>query len=163
MLKCRLHKDFFPVRALFFDKTPGANWSVAWHQDLSIAVAERIETAGFSGWSIKEGIVHVQPARNILEGMVTMRLHLDNCDAGNGALRVIPESHLRGKLEECEIARWTEDKPAHICEIPRGGVLLMRPLLLHSSAQATNPSHRRVIHIEYASDELPGGLKWFDC
>jgi hypothetical protein len=73
VLKERVFRDVFPVRALFFDKTPGANWSVAWHQDLSIAVTEKIETPGFSGWSVKEGVTHVQPTSAILEGMVTMR------------------------------------------------------------------------------------------
>jgi Phytanoyl-CoA dioxygenase (PhyH) len=162
ILSARSDKVMFPVRALFFDKTPAANWSVPWHQDLSIAVAERIETPRFSGWSIKEGIVHVQPARYILEGMLTIRLQLDDCDADNGALKVIPESHLDGKLEAAEISQRAKGKPVFVCEVSMGGALLMRPLLLHSSSQAVNPSHRRVLHLEYASDELPNGLKWFD-
>ena len=162
ILSPRTGRGVFPVRALFFDKTPDANWSVTWHQDLSIAVAGKIETKGFGGWSVKEGVTHVQPPREILEGMITLRLHLDDCSADNGALKVIPGSHRHGKLDATEIAKWTREYPVVTCEIPRGSALLMRPLILHSSSAAQNPSHRRVLHIEYATDSLPNGLKWFD-
>jgi Phytanoyl-CoA dioxygenase (PhyH) len=162
-LESRLSKSAFPVRALFFDKTPDANWRVAWHQDLAIAVAEKIETPEFEAWSIKEEIVHVQPPRRILEGMATIRLHLDNCDANNGALKVISGSHSEGKLNADQISECSLNRKISICEVSKGGVLLMRPLLLHSSSPSKKPSHRRVLHIEYASDELPNGLKWFYC
>ena len=157
-----MNKKAFPVRALFFDKTADANWRVAWHQDVTIAIVEKIETAEFEGWSIKEEIVHVQPARRILEGMVTIRLHLDDCGADNGALKVIPGSHPHGKLNAAQIREWTLNENTFICEASKGGALLMRPLLLHSSSPSQNPLHRRVLHIEYATDELPNGLKWFD-
>jgi len=151
----------FPVRAIFFDKTAETNWLVPWHQDLAIAVSERIETPGFGGWSVKDGVVHVHPPCEILESMVTLRLHLDDCDAGNGALKVIPGSHWRGKLTPSDISGWTE-QTAFICEASKGDALLMRPLLLHASSPAQNPTHRRVLHIEYATTQLPNGLKWFN-
>lgn len=162
VLEKRLAKRFFPVRALFFDKTADANWRVAWHQDLTIAVTERIETPEFEAWSIKEEIVPVQPPRRILEGMAAVRLHLDDCHAQNGALKVMPGSHLEGKLNAMEIKNRLENGSFCICEVPKGGALLMRPLLLHASSPAENPSHRRILHIEYATDELPNGLKWFE-
>lgn len=154
-------EKLFPVRAIFFDKTPGSNWRVPWHQDLAIAVAERIETPGFTGWSVKNGVPHVHPPRRILEDMVTVRLHLDECNLNNGALKVISNSHLKGKLDAARIAELSQNK-IFICEIPKGGVLLMRPLLLHSSSPAKNPLHRRVLHIEYAASQLPNGLRWFE-
>ncbi len=150
----------FPVRAILFDKTDGANWGVPWHQDLAIAVAERIETPGFGPWSVKDGIVHVQPPQHILAGMVTIRLHLDDCAADNGALRVLPGSHLHGELGALAISDWVNRTPPVVCEIPQGGALLMRPLLLHASSPAKIPSHRRVLHVEYATTDLPNGLKW---
>ncbi len=150
----------FPVRAILFDKTDGANWGVPWHQDLAIAVAERFDTEGFGPWSLKEGIVHVQPPMEILAGMVTVRLHLDDCNADNGALRVLPGSHLNGELRSEDIAAWSAKSLGVMCELPVGGALVMRPLLLHASSPAKNPSHRRVFHIEYAATELPNGLKW---
>jgi ectoine hydroxylase-related dioxygenase (phytanoyl-CoA dioxygenase family) len=150
----------FPVRAILFDKTAGTNWSVPWHQDLAIAVVERIETDGFGPWSVKEGVVHVQPPPQILASMVTIRLHLDDCIADNGALRILPGSHLQGELGNEAISKWAEHHAPVTCEISKGGALLMRPLLLHASAPAKNPSHRRVLHVEYAAIELPNGLKW---
>ncbi|HTR42922.1 MAG TPA: phytanoyl-CoA dioxygenase family protein [Pseudomonadales bacterium] len=162
ILQSRLNKPVFPVRALFFDKTPDANWSVAWHQDVTIAVAERIETPRFEAWSIKEDIIHVQPPREVLEGMATIRLHLDTCDANNGALKVISGSHSGGKLDAVQIKERLSKDGDSICEVPKGGALLMRPLIIHSSSPSKSPSHRRVLHIEYASDELPNGLRWFE-
>lgn len=150
----------FPVRALFFDKVEGANWQVSWHQDLSIAVAERVEATGFSGWAVKQGVVHVQPPASVLESMVTLRVHLDDCDADNGPLRVLPGSHRDGRLNDEEIERWRTACPEAVCQVPCGGVVMMRPLLLHASSPAKKPRHRRVIHIEYASSPLPDVLKW---
>ena len=156
-----LQAEVFPVRSIFFDKTPESNWAVAWHQDLQLAVAERIETPGFGSWSVKAGVPHVQPPVEILSRMATLRLHLDDCDATNGALRVIPGSHAAGILDVAESARW-QQKPATVAEVPAGGALVMSPLLLHSSSAALKPAHRRVLHLEYASGDLPGGLRWFE-
>lgn len=153
-------REAFPVRAQLFDKTPDVNWAVSWHQDLAIAVRERRDAPGFSGWSIKDGIPHVHPPAEVLKEMVAIRLHLDDCDRENGALLVLPGSHLEGKLDEAPMARWKERVTPVTCEVPRGGALLLRPLLLHASARATRDGHRRVIHIEYATASLPDGLAW---
>ena len=155
-----LGPDCFAVRGIYFDKTAGANWKVPYHQDLSIAVETKREFAGYGPWSVKAGVVHVQPPTEILENMVTLRLHLDTCNAANGALRVLPASHEAGKLGAPAIARWREEGGEIVCALPRGGALLMRPLLLHASSPAHAPTHRRVIHLEWAAQELPGGLNW---
>lgn len=150
-----------PVRALFFDKTPEANWPVLWHQDLTIAVAARHDLPGWGPWSVKAGIVHVEPRPALLAQMLTIRLHLDHCHADNGPLRVIPGSHRMGRLtrEAIAAARKTHSKKA--LTAAAGAAILMRPLLLHASSPATNPSHRRVIHIEFASsDLLPWPYTW---
>ena len=147
------------VRGLLFDKTPEANWKVAWHQDLSIAVRERRESSGYGPWSIKAGVHHVQPPAKILENMLTIRLHLDDCGIDNGPLRVIPGSHAHGVLDAQQVERLRE-QPAHICVVGAGGALVMRPLILHASSSASAPRHRRVIHLEYAAIELSGGLEW---
>jgi hypothetical protein len=151
----------FPVRGLFFDKTPGANWRVGWHQDLAIAVATRIETPAFTGWSVKEGVPHVHAPASVLERMLTVRVHLDDATGENGALRVLRGSHQHGKLDRATIANWERSGEMVVCTVPRGGALLMRPLLLHSSAPSTSPSHRRVIHLEFAAVPLPGELRWW--
>ena len=149
----------FPVRAIFFDKNPGSNWLVPWHQDLAIPLAERIETPGFHAWSIKDGVLHVHPPQLILEGMITLRLHLDDCSRENGALRVVPGSHRFGKFASVQISQMDKSNEV-VCEVAKGGMLMMRPLLLHASLPANNPSHRRVLHIEYATLALPNGLQW---
>ncbi len=150
----------FAVRGILFNKTTEANWVVAWHQDLTIAVRERRDVPGFGPWSVKEGIPHVQPPAELLARMITLRLHLDDCDAGNGALRVLPGSHQHGKLSAAELAAWRTSTPEHLCVARAGDALLMRPLLLHASSPAIMPRNRRVIHLEFAIDELPGGLVW---
>ena len=150
------------VRAIYFDKHKDANWKVAWHQDLTIAVREKIEAEGFSAWSIKAGIPHVQPPLSILNNMLTLRVHLDHADENNGALRVLPGTHRHGRLDANQIQRWKETESVVTCSVRRGGVMVMRPLLLHSSLRALEPEHRRVLHFEYSSVELPTGLEWFE-
>ncbi|EEF58490.1 phytanoyl-CoA dioxygenase family protein [Pedosphaera parvula] len=155
-----LGKSAFPVRSLLFDKTPDANWKVAWHQDLSIAVNTRVDLEGFGPWSTKAGVLHVQPPTSILEQMVTVRLHLDDCGLENGPLQVLPGSHTQGKLDAKQITNQRKHTPAVPCTVKSGGVVLMRPLILHASSTATKPGHRRVIHLEFASAPLPHGLAW---
>jgi ectoine hydroxylase-related dioxygenase (phytanoyl-CoA dioxygenase family) len=150
------------VRGLFFDKTADANWKVTWHQDLTIAVADRpvdFTDPTYGPWSIKAGIPHVQPPIEILAQLLTVRLHLDAADARNGALTVLPGSHQSGRLSGEEIQAWRSQE-AVCCVADRGDLLLMRPLLLHASGTASHPNHRRVIHIEYAAIDLPPPLKW---
>ena len=148
------------VRGILFDKTPGANWKVGWHQDLSIAVKKRVDVPGFGPWSEKAGVPHVQPPCAVLEQMLTIRLHLDECGEDNGPLRVLPGSHTKGKMAPQEIKAYRQATEPVICACPRGGALLMRPLLLHASSLATSPKHRRVVHLEFAAQPLPGGLEW---
>jgi ectoine hydroxylase-related dioxygenase (phytanoyl-CoA dioxygenase family) len=137
----------FPVRAIYFDKTPQANWSVGWHQDLAIAVKQRREVPGFGPWSVKEGIPHVQPPAGILEKKLTVRLHLDDTKESNGALRVLPGSHRFGRLTSEQIEELKPKLTEVVCSVSAGDVLLMRPLLLHASNRALTPSQRRVLHI----------------
>jgi ectoine hydroxylase-related dioxygenase (phytanoyl-CoA dioxygenase family) len=148
------------VRGIFFDKTPEANWKVAWHQDLTIAVRDKKEIAGFKGWSRKAGITHVQPPTWVLQKMLTLRLHLDDATEESGALKVIPGSHKHGRLSSTDIARVRRETPLVICPVKIGGVLAMRPLLLHSSSVSSASLHRRVIHLEFSAINLPGGLEW---
>jgi ectoine hydroxylase-related dioxygenase (phytanoyl-CoA dioxygenase family) len=153
--------DAIAVRALFFDKTPEANWPVLWHQDLTIAVAERHDMPGWGPWSTKAGITHVEPPAARLATMLAIRLHLDDCQADNGPLRVIPGSHRKGRLTRDEIKAERGSSTEQALVTDKGSAILMRPLLLHASSPATNPNHRRVIHIEYAPrNGLPPPLKW---
>lgn len=150
-----------PVRGILFDKIPGANWKVAWHQDVTITVEEKVDLPGYGPWSVKEGAWHVQPPAAVLEGIVTVRLHLDETPADNGALRVIPASHLHGRLSAEDIARLRETAPEHVCEARAGDILLMKPLLLHASAPSLHAAHRRVVHVEYATPGLlHPALRW---
>jgi ectoine hydroxylase-related dioxygenase (phytanoyl-CoA dioxygenase family) len=150
----------FPVKGLLFDKTPTANWKVAWHQDTMIAVRERMPARGFGPWSVKDGVPHVQPPADVLAGILTVRVHLDDCGTDNGPLRVLAGSHRAGIMSAESIETWREAHPAVTCTVDRGGVLLLRPLTLHASSAATAPRHRRVIHLEFAAGPLPGGLQW---
>jgi ectoine hydroxylase-related dioxygenase (phytanoyl-CoA dioxygenase family) len=154
--------EAFAVRALLFDKTPEANWGVPWHQDLTIAVEKRVDMAGFGPWTLKAGIDHVRPPVEVLERMVTLRVHLDDCGVDQGPLRVVPGSHAEGRLEVAATQRWVERGNLVTCLVPRGGVVMMRPLILHASSPADSPRRRRVVHLEYAASPLPGGLNWFE-
>jgi ectoine hydroxylase-related dioxygenase (phytanoyl-CoA dioxygenase family) len=151
----------FAVRGIFFNKNPKANWKVAWHQDCVIAVRERLEIEGWGPWSTKAGVTHVRPAPQIMQQMLAIRIHLDECGKDDGPIRVIPGSHLRGMLSDRQIQNWAKEEVV-ICTAHRGDAILMRPLLLHASSPAVQPSNRRVIHLEFAAQELPAGATWHD-
>ena len=154
--------DYRPARSILFDKTPEENWSVPWHQDLTIAVQEHCDVEGYHPWSEKDGHPHVQPPSTVLQQMVTLRIHLDQTDHANGALYVIPDSHQHGKLHSSEVPKLSKEK-SHCCECQPGDVLAMSPLILHSSHRSTNPSRRRIIHFEYAHrDCLSPALRWLE-
>jgi len=149
-----------PVRSIYFDKNPQANWNVAWHQDTTIAVKEKFTLPGFGPWSEKSGVVHVEPPVEILQNILTMRIHLDKTGADNGALRVLPGSHQHGRIHSREILSLVENDTVVTCAAEPGDVLLIRPLLLHSSRKSRHPSHIRIIHIEFSSVTLPSPLQW---
>jgi hypothetical protein len=155
-----LGKEAFPVRGILFDKTGEANWKVPWHQDVTIAVTNKIETNGYGPWSIKAGVQHVQPPAQILENVLSVRIHLDACPASNGALRLLPATHNHGKLTQAAIEAVASKQAPVTCEAKAGDALLMRPLLIHASSPSLVPNDRRVIHFDYANLELANGLEW---
>jgi hypothetical protein len=162
LARCVLGPGAFAARGLLFDKTPTANWGVPWHQDLTIAIKRRVEAPGFGPWTVKGGVPHVRPPVEVLERMVTIRLHLDDVGPENGPLLVVPGSHRQGRLDVASTRAWLDEDRARACLVSRGGVLMMRPLLLHASSPSNGPCHRRVVHLEYATGALPSGLEWYE-
>jgi ectoine hydroxylase-related dioxygenase (phytanoyl-CoA dioxygenase family) len=157
-LRALIGPDCFAVRAVLFDKNAESNWGLRWHQDLSVALRDRRETPGFAAWSVKAGVVHALAPVQLLERMVSLRIHLDDCRADAGPLRVVPRSHLLGRLADDAVQNHVEHE--HTCVASRGDVLAFKPLLLHASASSTSNGHRRVLQVEFGRDELPGGLQW---
>lgn len=155
-----LGRGCFAVRGLLFDKRPGANWKVPWHQDLTIAVRGRVEAEGFGPWSVKAGVTHVQASNAVLEQMLAVRIHLDDCGPDNGPLRLISGTHTVGVLRPPAIDEWVATHGAEVGVAIAGSILAFRPLLLHASSAAVAPTHRRVVHFDFAACELPGGLEW---
>ena len=147
------------IKSIYFDKPPTANWIVNWHQDLTINLTSKEEVKNFKNWRVNNERVTVQPSREILENIFTIRIHLDDCTRENGALRVIEESHKNGIIE---IKEWIKNKSGveRICELKKGGIVIMKPLTLHSSKRTENDKNRRVIHIEFTDEELPLSLNW---
>ena len=148
------------VRAIFFDKTPENNWLVSWHQDKTITLNRKLDVQGWGPWSIKDGIHHVQPSLDVLRNMLTFRLHLDDADKHNGCLKIIPKTHNRGILNQKQIADIVNSEVPYLCEAKAGDLLMMHPLVLHSSSKSQHPGHRRVLHVEYSNYKLPAGLVW---
>lgn len=155
-----LPADHVAVQCTFFRKSQERNWFVAWHQDVTIPVAERVESPELTGWSDKEGGLFVLPPAAVLETIVAVRLHLDDCGESNGPLRVVPGSHRLGRLAPEELTTRREASDEVVCTLPRGGALAMRPLILHASSKATGPGERRVLHFLFGPPKLPFGLSW---
>lgn len=149
------------VRVVVFDKNRAANWAIRWHQDAAVAVRTAREGGGFRGASVKDGMPHVLAPPEVLERMVALRVHLDDVAADGGALRVVPGTHRLGRIEPAEITGHRRRLGEVSLPAGRGDAILMRPLCLHSSAKASRPTRRRVVHIECAAGDLPAGLEWF--
>ena len=145
-----------PFRATLFDKQVGSNWHVLWHQDRALPMSNRIECDGWGPWSTKAGVAYALAPAWALEHVIALRLHLDDAIDRNGPLRVISGSHLAGVLLPTQISEMVDTGRAMACLVGKGGVLAMRPLLLHSSSKAKDNRRRRVLHIEYA-DRLDFG------
>lgn len=148
------------VQCTLFEQSPQKNWLVALHQDLSIPVKERVHDDTLSGWSIKDGTLFVQPPASVLETLVAVRLQLDDGGPATGALRVVPGSHRFGRLDTSRASALRDEFGEMTPAVERGGVLAMRPLLLHASSKATIPSSRRVLHFVFGPQSLPAGLAW---
>jgi ectoine hydroxylase-related dioxygenase (phytanoyl-CoA dioxygenase family) len=150
------------VQCTLFEKSPGRNWLVSIHQDLSIPVKERVPHDELIGWSMKEGVLFVQPPAGVLESLTAVRLHLDDCGSGTGGLRVVPGSHVFGRIGPERAAEIRAERGEVEPTVNRGDVLAMRPLVLHASSKARISALRRVLHFVFGPPTLPFGLSWPD-
>ncbi len=151
-------QGYFVVKSIYFDKPAKSNWFVAYHQDLTISVNQKAEVAGYTHWTSKQNQFAVQPPSDILEQNFTIRIHLDDTDEYNGALKVMSGSHLNSvcRLDDAD----RKNKSEVFCKVNRGGVMIMRPLLMHASDRTINDKQRRVIHLEFSKADLPKPLQW---
>jgi hypothetical protein len=140
----------FPFRATLFDKSPTANWLVVWYQDTALPPQERREAPGWGPWSVKDGVTYAHAPENALSQVLALRLHLDDSVPENGPLRVLPGTHTLGVLSDEALHDLATRVTAVDCLVPEGGVLAMRPLIVHASSKSQSEAPRRVLHIEYA-------------
>jgi ectoine hydroxylase-related dioxygenase (phytanoyl-CoA dioxygenase family) len=158
LLQSVFDESYFLTKAIYFDKPSESNWFVAYHQDLSISVDRKFDVSNYKNWTFKKGQFGVQPPLDILENIVTIRVHLDKTEKENGALKVIPTSHKKG-IYRPETINW-DTETEHICEVEKGGVMLMKLLTLHASERTTNHKQRRVLHLEFGTKQLTNPLQW---
>ena len=151
-----------PVRAILFDKTPETNWALGWHQDRTIAVKERVAVDGFGPRSVKSGMLHVEPPFDLLAGMVTLRLHLDSVPAGNAPLLIASGSHKFGRIAAGDVQQVVQRCGTVACLAEPGDIWVYATPILHASEAAVAPSRRRVLQVDFAAEQLPGGLEWLD-
>ena len=150
-----------PYQAVMLDKSRGANWELDWHQDSRIPVKVRVDTLGYTNWTLEAGIHHVVPPARVLASCITLRVHLDECDRYSGALEVAPGSHSRGLLNPTEIHAAARQQLSRFCELGSGGIMLMSPLLIHRSPPSQMEHPRRVLQINYQASPLENGLEWW--
>ena len=155
-----LGEDAKPVRAILFNKSAEANWSLAWHQDRTICVKEKRQAPGFGPWTVKGGMNHVAPPYELLSRMVTLRAHLDDIPASNAPLLIAPGSHRLGRIPVGEIAKVVRSCGIRSCTASAGDVWLYATPILHASEAASQPASRRVLQVDFAAEALPHGLEW---
>jgi ectoine hydroxylase-related dioxygenase (phytanoyl-CoA dioxygenase family) len=137
-----------------------SNWFVSYHQDLSISVKNKIEEKGYHSWTNKKGQLGVIPPLGVLGNSFTFRIHLDKTDETNGVLKVISKSHKKGIIRVSNDFEASKEGEEVICNIDKGGIMIMKPLLLHSSQKSVSENDRRVIHLEFCNQEIP--MKWLE-
>ena len=140
-----------PFKATLIDKGPDANWLVAWHQDTALPMSEYRESAGWGPWSEKSGVTYAHAPAKALERVVALRIHIDDSTADNGPLRVLPGTHSLGVLSDVQIRGLALQVQAVSCTIAAGGVVIMRPLIIHASSKLNSQMPRRVLHLEYTT------------
>ena len=149
-----------PFRATLFDKSATSNWLVAWHQDTTLPVSQRVNDSSWGPWSVKGGVLHAIAPASALNTVVALRVHLDDSTQANGPLRVLPSTHACGVLTHDEIQQMAGVVTPIQCVVSAGGVVAMRPLVVHASSKAIDDQPRRVLHIEYAATvHLGAGLE----
>ena len=152
--------DNVAVQCTYFEKNTESNWLVAIHQDLSIPVKERVDSEHLAGWNTKQGRTFLQAPVLVLERMLAVRLAVDDNGPANGSLRVVPRSHRLGRTAGGDCIARRRELGEIECHVPRGGAVLMKPLLLHASSKATGSQTRRILHFVYGPKKLPFGLEW---
>jgi ectoine hydroxylase-related dioxygenase (phytanoyl-CoA dioxygenase family) len=161
LVKQVIGDNALPTNAFVLDKTQNNNWGLDWHQDLKIAVRRKIETNGFYNWTIESGVNHTIPPREILEKRLSVRIHLDDCFTENGAILISPKSNQYGIIKnKAEVEKITRDNILY-CEINKGGIMFITPLLLHKSPYSITYKKRRILQIDYVGSPLPNGLEWY--
>ena len=151
-------ENCFVIKSIYFDKPEKSNWFVSYHQDLTISVDKKEMIDGYNFWTNKHNQFAVQPTLDILENIFTIRIHLDDTNEENGALKIIEKSHLKSirRIENMDLNMEKET----FCNVNSGGIMIMKPLLFHSSMRTTNNKKRRVLHIEFSNKELPNKINW---
>ncbi len=152
--------EYFLTKAIYFDKPSESNWFVAYHQDLSISVDKKADLENYVNWTFKKEQYGVQPPIKILKDTITIRIHLDKTNKNNGALKIIPKSHLKGIIRT-DSKDWNIENE-FVCEVEKGGAMLMKPLTLHASNRTANGKKRRVIHLEFNKHNLAEPLAWLE-
>ncbi len=153
-------REAVAVQCTYFEKSQHENWLVPIHQDLSIPVQAKVDHPALTGWSEKQGCVFVQAPDRILDELVAVRLHIDECGEDDGPLRLVPGSHKTGRLSNEDAIQLRDRQGEVVCTVARGGALLIKPLVLHASSKATGHGRRRVLHFVFAPSVLPFGLRW---
>ncbi len=152
----------FPINAFVLDKTKDSNWGLDWHQDLKIAVKSKIETVNFSHWTMESGIPHAIAPKEVLEKKLAVRIHLDPCFADNGAILIASKSHKNGIIQTKTALEKIISNEIICCEVEKGGIMFMTPLLLHKSPYSTSDQKRRILQIDYVGTNLHNGLEWYN-
>ncbi len=148
----------FPTRTTLFAKSSTQSWSLGWHQDRVIAVAEKHDMPGYINWTRKDGIWHVEPPVDVLNKMVFVQVYLDLVGPFDGPMQLSVGSHLTGKFLASQ--KTMDHSDIHTCQADRGDILMCKFLTLHRSLPSQTGQQRRILRIDFANYELPEPLEW---
>lgn len=108
---------------------------------------------------MKDGFLYAHAPASALTQILALRLHLDDSTEQNGPLRIVPGTHTLGLLTDDRMAELGNSPSISSLTACEGGIIAMRPLVVHSSQKSEGDCPRRVLHIEYAATRQLDGAE----
>tara|TARA_B100000029_G_scaffold516813_1_gene634855 strand:+ start:31418 stop:32290 length:873 start_codon:yes stop_codon:yes gene_type:complete len=152
-----------------FDKVAGGDAEISWHQDTFFIVdPPKNKEINLENYWTQFGHVHIRPTdinwqEDYFLKTIIVRINVDPQTIDNGAMKILPGSHLQGPLELTGGLNDyinTHENQAIDCIAGEGSVTFYFPTTIHSSeiSQAKAGIHRRAAahRVRAASLEIPG-------
>ena len=150
----------FPIKFTYFSKTPKSNWSVSWHQDRNVVLANESVSTGFGKPAQRSDGWHSEAPEAVLRNMMFAICFFDDCGPDAGPLEIVQGlDELNRKTSE-DAAALAERLGTEVCIARAGDILLLPMLMPHRSKVQTVSKLRRTLRVDFAISCLPSPMEF---